>query len=80
MRVANLDEKDIILSLDPAMFFTEPHYNGYPAVLVHLAASDGAELEPLIVHAGRCQAPKALVTASGFDGGSERLFGALRAM
>jgi hypothetical protein len=78
VRVADLDEKDILLSLDPAKFFTEPHYNGYPAVLVRLAAIDADELEPLIVHAWRCQAPKALVKASGLEAGSEDLFGALR--
>jgi hypothetical protein len=57
VRVANLDEKDIILSIDAEKFFTEPHYNGFPAVLVRLVAIDVEELEPLIVHAWRCQAP-----------------------
>jgi len=79
VRVANLDEKDILLSIDAAKFFTEPHYNGFPAVLVRLAAIDADELESLIVHAWRCQAPKALVKASGLDPGSEDLFGALGA-
>src|SRR5258705_11399731 len=38
VRVANLAEKDLTLSSDSKKFFTEPHYNGYPAVLVRLAA------------------------------------------
>jgi hypothetical protein len=44
-------------------FFTEPHYNGYPAILVRLAAIDPDELEELIVDAWRCMAPKATVAA-----------------
>lgn len=56
VRVANLDDKDILLGLDPKKFFTEPHYNGFPAVLVRLAAITVRELRPLITEAWRCQA------------------------
>jgi hypothetical protein len=48
-----------------ARFFTEPHYNGYPAVLVRLPAITAKELEPLIKDAWRCQAPKDLVKQAG---------------
>ena len=58
VRVASLSEKDRILALDPTKFFTEPHYNGFPAVLVNLPAITVRELEPLIKEAWRCQAPK----------------------
>jgi hypothetical protein len=60
LRVANLFDKDFLLGADPAKFFTEPHYNGYPAVLVRLAAITVRELRPLIIEAWRCQAPKEL--------------------
>jgi hypothetical protein len=60
VRVASLDDKDVLLALDPAKFFTEPHYNGFPAVLVRLPAVSARELRPLIVEAWRCQAPKDL--------------------
>lgn len=30
VRVANLREKEALLAVDPANFFTEPHYNGFP--------------------------------------------------
>ena len=33
---------------DPAKFFTEPHYEGFPAVLVRLPAVTARELEPII--------------------------------
>jgi hypothetical protein len=60
LRVANLVDKDILLRLDPEKFFTEPHYDGYPAVLVRLPAVTARELRPLITEAWRCQAPKGL--------------------
>src|SRR5207248_10458708 len=44
VRVANEDEKQGLLAANPAVFFTEPHYNGFPAILVRLAAIDAAEL------------------------------------
>jgi hypothetical protein len=57
VRVANLGQKDLLVSADPAKFFTEPHYNGFPAVLVRLDAVSVADLEMLIAEAWRCQAP-----------------------
>jgi hypothetical protein len=60
VRVANLFDKDFLLGLDPVKFFTEPHYDGFPAVLVRLPAVTARELRPLITEAWRCQAPKDL--------------------
>ena len=61
IRVANEEEKQSLVAADPAKYFTEPHYNGYPAVLVRLAAVDVDELSELLTDAWRIQAPKALV-------------------
>jgi hypothetical protein len=63
IRVGNAGEKQALLESDSEKFFTEPHYNGYPAVLVRLAAVDVDELRELLTDAWRCQAPKALVKA-----------------
>jgi hypothetical protein len=60
IRVANLAEKDRAIASDPRKFFTEPHYDGFPAVLVNLPSVTVRELEPLIKEAWRCQAPKDL--------------------
>jgi hypothetical protein len=60
VRVANLGQKDLLLSADPEKFFTEPHYEGFPAVLVRLDAVSVADLKLLIGDAWRCQAPAAL--------------------
>lgn len=59
--VPNLATKEIILQSDADKYFTEPHYNGYPAVLVRLEAVGPDELEDLIVEAWRCKAPPELV-------------------
>jgi hypothetical protein len=60
VRVANQGQKDAMLSAEPAKFFTEPHYDGFPAVLVRLDAVSVADLKVLIAEAWRCQAPAEL--------------------
>lgn len=61
IRVRNDLEKQMLIEAQPDKFFTEPHYNGFPAILVRLAAVDVNELEMLLFNAWRCQAPPALV-------------------
>ena len=61
VRVANQVEKEMLLKSDPSKFFTEPHYNGFPAILVRLPAIDVDELAELLTDAWRCQASRALV-------------------
>jgi hypothetical protein len=63
IRVADQVDKEALLATDAEKFFTEPHYNGFPAILVRLPFIDVEELEELIVDAWCCQAPKALVDA-----------------
>jgi hypothetical protein len=60
VRVSSLAEKDIMIGAEPAKFFTEPHYNGFPAVLVRLSEVTVPELRQLLEDAWRCQAPAAL--------------------
>jgi hypothetical protein len=57
------EDKEMLLAADPAVYFTEPHYDGYPAILVRLAAIDPVELEELLTDAWRLQAPPASVRA-----------------
>jgi hypothetical protein len=63
VRVANEAEKQLLLGSDQEKFFTEPHYNGFPAVLIRLAAIGADELEELLTDGWRCLAPRALVKA-----------------
>jgi hypothetical protein len=62
VRVGELEEKELLLASDPAgeRYFTEPHYNGFPAVLVRIPAIDPGELGELLVEAWYCMAPKEL--------------------
>jgi hypothetical protein len=59
--VPGLGAKEIILGSDPEKFFTEPHYSGFPTVLVRLEAIEPHELEAPIIEAWRRKAPTALV-------------------
>jgi len=61
IRTASLDDKEFLIGAAPDKFFTEPHYNGFPAVLVRLAAVTARELKPLIAEAWRTRAPKELL-------------------
>ena len=64
VQVADLEEKEMLLASDDgSKIFTEPHYNGYAAVLVRLEAIEVDELTELLTDAWRCQAPAALVEA-----------------
>lgn len=63
VRVADEWEKQALLAAEGEKFFTEPHYNGFPAVLVRLPLIEVEELQELLEGAWRCQAPRALVEA-----------------
>jgi hypothetical protein len=67
VRVADEWDKQAMLALDSEKFFTEPHYDGFPAVLVNLPRVDAVELTDLLIAAWRVQAPRALVKE--FDSG-----------
>lgn len=59
--VPNLQAKELILASDTGVYFTEDHYNGFPAVLVRIPAISVAELEPLLMEAWACKAPRDVV-------------------
>jgi hypothetical protein len=61
VRVADEGVKFALIADEPAVYFTTPHFDGYPAVLVQLAAIDERGLRELIVEAWLIQAPKRLV-------------------
>jgi hypothetical protein len=63
VRVEHLVAKEALLADDPGVFFTTPHFDGYPAVLVRLDRIATADLEELITEAWLARAPKRLVTA-----------------
>ena len=58
IRTASLDDKEFLLRADPKAFFTEPHYNGFPAVLVRLAEIKVPKLREILTEGWRVFAPK----------------------
>jgi hypothetical protein len=58
VRVADDGVKQALLAEDPRVFFTIPHFDGYPAVLVQLDRIGVPELEELLVEAWLDRAPK----------------------
>ena len=52
-----------MLSDDPDVFFTTPHFDGYPAVLVRLERIGLEDLDEVVVEAWLARAPKRLVDA-----------------
>ena len=70
VRVTNNAQKDLILASDRRKFFTEEHYNGYPAILVRLKEVTVADLRVLLEEAWRCRAPKALLKERPVDAAS----------
>jgi hypothetical protein len=65
-RVADLGVKEILLADRSGVFFTTPHFDGYPAVLIRipdLARLDREELQDTIVEAWCSRAPKRVARA-----------------
>jgi hypothetical protein len=62
-RVEHLIAKEAIISDDPRVFFTTPHFDGYPAVLVQLERIGSDELHELVVEAWLSRAPRKLAHA-----------------
>jgi hypothetical protein len=62
-RVEHLGAKEALLADDPEVFFTTPHFDGYPAILVRLDAIGVKDLEEVVVEAWLNRASKTAVTA-----------------
>src|SRR3954454_20553204 len=62
-RVEHLVAKEALLADDPSVFFTTPHFDGYPAVLVQLERIGLDDLRQVIVEAWLARGPKRLVQA-----------------
>jgi hypothetical protein len=61
IRVLDLSDKEALLRSNPDAYFTTPHYDDFPYVLVRLEAVDPGELAELVEDAWRLRAPKRLV-------------------
>jgi hypothetical protein len=61
VRVLDLGDREALLQSHPDVFFTTPHYDGSPHILVALEAVDPNQLAELIEDAWRIRAPRRLV-------------------
>ena len=59
-RVEHLVAKEALLADDPSIYFTTPHFDGYPAILVRLDRIGLEDLQELIVEAWLARAPARL--------------------
>jgi hypothetical protein len=59
-RVEHLGAKEALLADDADVFFTTPHFDGYPAILVRLDRIGADDLDEVIVEAWLARAPKRL--------------------
>lgn len=64
VRVLDVEDKEALLRGQADVFFTTPHYDGYPYVLVRLERVARAQLAELLEDAWRVTAPKRLVAAA----------------
>jgi hypothetical protein len=62
-RVEHLVAKEALLADDPSVFFTTPHFDGYPAILVRLDQIGLEDLREVIVEAWLARAPKRVAQA-----------------
>ncbi|MGA8210511.1 MAG: MmcQ/YjbR family DNA-binding protein [Nocardioidaceae bacterium] len=63
VKVADLGEKEALISDDPRAYLTLSHYDGFPAVLVRLARADENEVRELVLDAWARTAPKRALAA-----------------
>lgn len=63
VRVADEGVKFALIADDPGVFFTTPHFTGYPAILVRLEEVGDNELQELLVEAWLLRAPKKVIKA-----------------
>ena len=59
-RVEHMVAKEALLANDEGVFFTTPHFDGYPAILVRLDQIAVEGLDEVIVEAWLARAPKRL--------------------
>ena len=63
VRTEDLKFKEVLLARDPRVYFTTPHFDGYPAVLVLIEKITLKELKDVIVEAWLARASKRAVAA-----------------
>lgn len=63
VRTADPEMKEMLIASDPRVFFTTPHFDGYPAILVRLEKISVKKLKDVIIEAWLSRAPKKAAAA-----------------
>jgi hypothetical protein len=66
--VGSVEDKEALIASEPEKFFTTPHYDGHPTVLVRFNAIDVDELAETLTESWRIRAPKKVVAAFDLGG------------
>ncbi|WP_018183824.1 MmcQ/YjbR family DNA-binding protein [Kaistia granuli] len=61
----DIGDRDMLIAVEPDIFFTNDHFRGYAYVLIRLPRIDADRLAPLVERSWRQSAPKRL--AAAFD-------------
>jgi hypothetical protein len=61
------DEKQLLLDANPHVYFSSPHYEGYPGLQIRLEQIERQELFERLEDAWLIQAPKRLAAQVSFD-------------
>jgi hypothetical protein len=72
VRVPDEEAKAALLASEPEIYFTTPHFDGHPSVLVRLERIPRPDLEEALVEAWLSRAPKRVAAAYLAESGANR--------
>jgi hypothetical protein len=67
------EEKELLMEVNPDVYFETDHYKGWPAVLIHTPKISDTELKHRLQVAWRMQAPKKLLNATQDPSGGKKV-------
>jgi len=65
LHAGSIDEREMLLEMDPATFHITDHYKDYPGVLARLEKLDAATLKAMLERRWRKMVPKKMLKAAG---------------
>ena len=72
--VGSIDERDMLIEADPALFHITDHYKNYPTILARIAKLDAKTLRGMLERRWKEIAPKKLQKEIGVGPAAEKLF------
>jgi hypothetical protein len=72
--VGSIDERDMLIEADPALFHITDHYKNYPTILARIAKLDAKTLRGMLERRWKEIAPKKLQKEIGAGSAKEQFF------